>query len=90
MPLRASLPFSKALRKTHSYLRLRHSRSMKMLSIQRRVHPGDANSGVLQRRRQGEAGELASLIGIQDVGLAVAGDRLVKRGDAEVGIPRGR
>src|SRR5690606_40839023 len=35
MPLRASLPVSKALRKTHSYLRLRHSRSMKTLSIQR-------------------------------------------------------
>ena len=35
MPLRALLPVSKALRKTHSYLRLRHSRSMKTLSIQR-------------------------------------------------------
>ena len=35
MPLRTSLPVSKALRKTHSYLRLRHSRSMKTLSIQR-------------------------------------------------------
>src|SRR6478752_1672877 len=35
MPLRAALPVSKALRKTHSYLRLRHSRSMKTLSIQR-------------------------------------------------------
>jgi len=35
MPLRAPLPVSKALRKTHSYLRLRHSRLMKTLSIQR-------------------------------------------------------
>src|SRR5690554_4744639 len=35
MPRRASLPVSNALRKTHSYLRLRHSRSMKTLSIQR-------------------------------------------------------
>ena len=35
MPLRAALPVSKALRNTHSYLRLRHNRSMKTLSIQR-------------------------------------------------------
>ena len=33
MPLRASLPVSKAARKTHSYLRLRHSRSMKTLCV---------------------------------------------------------
>ena len=60
------------------------------------VHPaaaavhGDADAGVLQRRREGKAGELAPLIRVEDVGLAVAGNRLFKRCDAEVGIHRVR
>lgn len=60
------------------------------------VHPapasvhGNTDADVLQRRRESESGELAALIGIEDVGLAVAGDSLFKSGDVEVGIQRVR
>ena len=35
-------------------------------------------------------GELAALVGVEDAGLAVTGDRLLQRRDAEVGLHRVR
>ena len=46
---------------------------------------GDADAGILQRRREGEAGELRSVVRVEDVGPTVPDDRLFERGDAEVG-----
>lgn len=60
------------------------------------VHPaatpvhGDADAGILQCRREGEAGEPAHLAGVEDVEAAMAGDRLCEGGNTEVGIHRVR
>ncbi len=49
------------------------------------VH-GDRNLRVLEHAGEVEAGELAALVGVEDLGLAVSGHRLVQRLDAEPGI----
>lgn len=67
MPLRAALPVSKALRK-----------AAPQSLDEDIVHPapapihGDADADTLQRGGKGEAGELAFLVGVEDVGPAVA------------------
>lgn len=38
---------------------------------------GDGDLGVLEGVRELEAGELAPLVGVEDVGLAISGQRLV-------------
>ena len=43
-----------------------------------------------KRVGEGEAGELPALIGVEDVGPAVTGDRLLQRRNAEVGVHRVR
>ncbi len=60
---------------------------MKMLS--RHAAPpvhGDRDLGVLEHAGEVEAGELAALVGVEDLGLAVSGHRLVQGLDAEPGI----
>src|SRR5678816_1096812 len=89
MPVRASLPVSKAVRNTHSYLSDRHSRSMKMLSIQRpRPSMEMRMPASLKGVGKSEAGELRALIGVEDAGLAVADNGLFQCRNAEVGIHR--
>ncbi len=47
------------------------------------VH-GDGDFGVLQHLDEVDGGELAALVGVEDVGLAVPGQRLFDGLDAEV------
>ncbi len=60
------------------------------------VHPAatavhrDADVGIVQGVGEGKAGELRALIGVEDLGLADAGNRLLQCCDAEVGIHRVR
>ena len=60
---------------------------MKMLSRQRPL-PSIANTdtGRLQAPGEGEAGELAALIGVENLRLAVAGQRLIERLDAKARV----
>ncbi len=53
------------------------------------VH-GDGDLGVLQHLDEVEAGELAALVGVEDVGLAVAGQRFLDGLDAEPRFQRDR
>ena len=46
----------------------------------------DMDTGRPQAAGEGEAGELAALIGIEDLRLAVAGQRLLERLDAKAGV----
>ena len=60
------------------------------------VHPAatpihrDADVGLLVDVGEGKAGELRALIRVEDIRLAEAGDRLLQRCNAEVGIHRVR
>lgn len=60
------------------------------------VHPTaaathrDADTGIAQRVGESEAGELAALVGVEDAGPAVTGDRFLQRFDTEVGVHRVR
>src|SRR6266436_3212476 len=58
------------------------------------VHPAatavhrDADANVIQCVCEGEAGELAALVGVEDAGPAVASNRLLQRRNTEVSIHR--
>jgi len=58
------------------------------------VHPAatavhrDADADVIQCVCEGEAGELAALVGVEDAGPAVASNRLLHRRNTEVSIHR--
>jgi hypothetical protein len=64
-------------------LKVFHSRSTKMLSRQQPL-PSDADTVRLEHADELGAGELAALIGVEDLRFAVAGDRLLERFDTEV------
>jgi hypothetical protein len=49
------------------------------------VH-GDCDAGVLEHASELKAGELTALVGVEDLGPAVARHRLVAGLDAEAGI----
>ena len=79
MPALASRPSAYALRWTPSYLSERHSRSTKTLSSQRPRPSIETRTPA----GEGRAGELAALIGVEDLGLAEARERLVQRVESE-------
>src|SRR6266404_6801530 len=80
MPARASWPPVYALRCTSSYLSERQTRSMKTLSIQR-PRPSIEMRMPAARSRPVKAVlvNCAPLVGVEDVGLAEARQRLVER-----------
>jgi len=47
---------------------------------------GDADFGVLEHLGEGIAGELAPLVGVEDLGFAVTSQGVFERGHAEIGI----
>src|SRR5712671_2530925 len=74
-----------------SYFKLRHSRSMKTLSIHRprpSIEIRDLRGG--ERAGEGGAGELAALVGVEDLRLAEARQRRLECRDAERYIHRVR
>lgn len=50
----------------------------------------DGNLSLFQHGGEVDGGELRSLVGVEDVGLAVTGQRLLDRFDAEIGFHRDR
>jgi len=50
----------------------------------------DADLGVAQHAGEGEAGELAALVSVEDLGLAEARQGFLQAGDAEAGVHRVR
>ena len=74
---------------TVSYFRLRHSRSMKMLSRKRPLPSMlDPNAAPLQLAHKIRAGELRPLIGVEHLRRAVPIHRLAQRLDAERRLTR--
>src|SRR5208337_4562834 len=51
------------------------------------VH-ADGDAALAQRRREGFRGELRALVGVEDLRLAEASERLLQRLDAEAGVER--
>ena len=85
MPRRASATEPYALMNTSSYFRLRHSRSMKMLSRNRPLPSMLIRTpAALQLVQERGAGELHALIGVEDFRLAMSAHRFLQRLDAEV------
>src|ERR1700722_2316301 len=87
MPRRASATEPYALIYTSSYFRLRHRRSMKMLSRNLPL-PSHADPHALARKLVQErgAGKLDALIGVEDFRTAVPVHRLAQRVDAKVSL----
>jgi hypothetical protein len=72
-----------------SYLRLRHSRSTKMLSMAAppAIH-ADHDPMPFQGADEIAASELATLVGIEDFRSAIARERVLERRDAKIGVER--
>jgi hypothetical protein len=82
MPLRASFPVSKALRKTHSYLKLRHNHSIKAFSIPRpRPSMEMREDCTIKARDQTPRSKIAldemANLGVQPSNLGLPADRAV-------------
>src|SRR5438045_172216 len=74
-----------------SYFKLRHSRSMNTLSIQRpRPSIEMRMPAVASMPVKSPLGELAALVGVEDLRLAKPGERLLQRCQAEPNLHRVR